>query len=174
MKRTARAATCAVAVLTAAVLTGCSSDGSSGGSAAPAARPAGPSASASKLIAKGQATVATKSAGKLGTILVDGKGRTLYLFQADKKNTATCTGACIAAWPALVTTKGAAKPGKGADKGLLGTTERAGGVTQVTYNGHPLYRYLGDTEAGQTNGQGLEQFGALWYVVDAKGKQVTG
>ncbi|MEW1860251.1 hypothetical protein OG896_32320 [Streptomyces sp. NBC_00669] len=196
MKRTARAATCAAAALFAAVLTGCSSGssatsaagsassgGSSGGSASSKAasasakvssKAASASATASAAIAKGQATVATKTEGKLGAILVDAKGRTLYLFDADKqKNVSTCTGACAAAWPPLLTTKGAAKPGKGADKSLLGTAKRSGGATQVSYNGHPLYYYVGDTKAGQTNGQGLNQFGALWYVVNAKGKQVT-
>jgi predicted lipoprotein with Yx(FWY)xxD motif len=194
MKRTARAATCAAAALLAAVLTGCSSGssatsaagsassgGSSGGygttSASKSASPSksGASASASAAIAKGQATVATKTVGKLGAILVDAKGRTLYLFDADKtKNVSTCTGACAVAWPPLLTTKGAAKPGKGADKKLLGTAKRSGGATQVSYNGHPLYYFAGDAgKAGRTNGQGLKQFGALWYVVNAKGKQVT-
>lgn len=179
MKRTARAATCAAAALLAAVLTGCSSgssasSGSHGSSASASPTRSAVSASASAAIAKGQATVATKSAGKLGTILVDAKGRTLYLFVADKtKNVSTCTGACAAAWPPLLTTKGAAKPGTGVDKKLLGTAKRSGGLTQVSYNGHPLYYYIGDTSPGQTNGQGLNQFGALWYVVNAKGKQVT-
>ncbi|WP_435135108.1 COG4315 family predicted lipoprotein [Actinacidiphila sp. bgisy144] len=189
MKRTARVATCAAAALIAAALAGCSSStkatsaagsspsaNSSGGygGATTATTPTGPSASVSSAIAKGQATVATKSAGKLGTILVDGKGRTLYLFLADKtKNVSTCTGACAVAWPPLLTTKGAAKPGKGADQKMLGVAKRSGGINQVSYNGHPLYYYSGDTSPGQTNGQGLKQFGALWYVVNAQGKQVT-
>jgi predicted lipoprotein with Yx(FWY)xxD motif len=177
MKRTATAATCAAAVMLAAALTGCS--GSSAKSAA------GPSATGSSTAAAGHAadvagtaakitpaTVGTKNAGKLGTILVDGKGRTLYLFVADTKNKSTCTGGCAVAWPPLLS-KGTATAGKGADKKLLGTTDRAGGVKEVTYNGHPLYYYVGDSKPGQISGQGLNQFGALWYVVDAKGKQVT-
>lgn len=113
----------------------------------------------------------TKSAGGLGDILVDDKGNTLYLFLADKKNKSNCTGACAKAWPPLLT-KGAAEVGKGVDKKLLDKTKRSDGDEQVTYNGHPLYYYAGDTEPGQTNGQNLDQFGAEWYVLDAKGKQV--
>jgi predicted lipoprotein with Yx(FWY)xxD motif len=176
MKRTATAATCAAAALLAAVLTGCSGSsatsasgsGSSGGSSGGYGSP-----TASSSAKAGQATVAVKSVGKLGKILVDAKGRTLYLFVADKKkNVSTCTGACAAAWPPQLTA-GTAKPGKGADKKLLATAKRSGGLHQVTYNGHPLYYYAADTKPGQTTGQGLNQFGALWYVVDAKGKQVT-
>jgi predicted lipoprotein with Yx(FWY)xxD motif len=104
---------------------------------------------------------------------VDAKGRTLYLFLADTtKNKSTCTGSCAAAWPPQLTA-GSAKAGSGTDKSLLGTAQRSGGAKQVSYNGHPLYYYIGDTKPGQTNGQGLNQFGALWYVVNAKGKQVT-
>ncbi|MEV5675676.1 hypothetical protein AB0L68_24790 [Streptomyces sp. NPDC052164] len=167
MKRTATAAACAAAVLLATVLTGCSD--STGNSAEEGHGPAVSSPSPTKVE---QATVTTKSAGKLGTILVDEKGRTLYLFLADKeKNKSTCTGDCAKAWPPLLS-KGAAKAGKGVDKKLLDIIKRSGGTEQVTYNGHPLYYYAGDSEPGQTNGQDLDQFGAAWYVLNAKGKQV--
>jgi predicted lipoprotein with Yx(FWY)xxD motif len=165
MKRTVPyAASCAAAVLLASVLAGCSdsSDGSSG---------AGYGTTSSSKTK--QATVDTKTAGKLGTILVDDKDRTLYLFLADKKNKSNCTGDCAKAWPPLLT-DGPAKAGEGVDKKLLDITKRSDGAEQVTYNGHPLYYYAGDAKAGQTNGQGLDQFGAVWYVLDAKGKQVTG
>ncbi|MEV7794776.1 hypothetical protein [Streptomyces sp. NPDC087512] len=166
MKRTTTTAACAAAVLLTAALAGCSdsSDNSSrtGYGTTPSA-----SASASPT----QATVDTKSAGKLGTILVDDKGRTLYLFLADKKNKSNCNGDCAKTWPPFLT-KGKPKAGKGADEKLLDTTKRSDGNEQVTYNGHPLYHYSGDTKPGQTNGQDLNQFGAVWYVVDAKGKQV--
>ncbi|MFI6121996.1 hypothetical protein ACIBCU_19530 [Streptomyces sp. NPDC051064] len=160
MKRTATAATCATALF-AAVLTGCS-DSTSGEGHGPTASGASPSA---------PATVDTKSAGKLGSILVDDKGNTLYLFLADKKNKSNCKDACAKAWPPLLT-KGAAKVGNGVDKKLLDVTKRSGGDEQVTYNGHPLYYYVGDTKHGQTNGQGLNQFGAEWYVLDVKGNKV--
>lgn len=178
MKRTARAATCAAAALLASALTGCGSSGKSDSGHAPSdatsasAGAVKADSNAAKAAKVAQATVATKSVGNLGTILVNGKDRTLYLFLADKKNKSNCTGTCAAAWPPLLT-NGTALAGKGADSKLLGTATRSGGVKQATYNGHPLYLYIGDTKAGQSNGQGLNQFGALWYVVNAKGKQVT-
>lgn len=119
----------------------------------------------------GQATVMTKS-GPMGTYLTDGKGNSLYLFVADKTSTSTCNGACAAAWPPLITT-GVAKAGSGVDQTKLGTTSRSGGVTQVTYNGHPLYLYAADTAPGQTTGQGLNQFGALWWLVNPQGAAIT-
>ncbi|MGW0792410.1 COG4315 family predicted lipoprotein [Streptomyces sp. NPDC002911] len=160
MKRTATAATF-VTALFATVLTGCS-DSTSGEGRGPTSSSASPST---------PATVDTKSAGSLGNILVDHKGNTLYLFLADKKNKSNCTGACAEAWPPLLT-KGAAKVGNGVDKKLLDVTKRSDGDEQVTYNGHPLYYYASDTKPGQTNGQGLNQFGAEWYVLDAKGNKV--
>ncbi len=180
MKRIATAAvTCAAAALLAASLTGCSgstttaagsqssssSQTSGGGNARASATPISTASVA-------QATVATRSAGKLGTILVNGRGRTLYLFAADTSKNSTCTGACAAAWPPLLTS-GSAKVGTGAKANLLSTTTRSGGAKQVTYNNHPLYLYAGDAASGQTNGQGLTQFGALWWVVNPAGKQVT-
>jgi predicted lipoprotein with Yx(FWY)xxD motif len=119
----------------------------------------------------GEATVMTKS-GPMGTYLTDGQGKSLYLFAADTKSNSTCNGACAAAWPPLVTTA-TAKAGSGADAAKLGTTKRSDGATQVTYNGHPLYLYAADTAPGQTNGQGLTQFGALWWLVNPQGAAIT-
>jgi predicted lipoprotein with Yx(FWY)xxD motif len=178
MKRTAKAATWPLAaLLLTAAATGCSSDGKTSSAApttasATASSAASSPATAAPVASVGTASVSTKSAGSLGTILVDSKGRTLYLFQADQKNKSNCSGACLAAWPPLVT-NGAAKATGSAKSSMLATTTRAGGVTQVTYNGHPLYYYVGDTKTGSTNGQGLNQFGALWYVVDPAGKAIT-
>ncbi|WP_037915355.1 COG4315 family predicted lipoprotein [Actinacidiphila yeochonensis] len=181
MKRTLATASCAAVTLLATLLTGCSgsSSSSASGSSTPTASTTSTASgqeatpAADKISIPTQATVATKSVGNLGTILVDAKGRTLYLFVADKKNKSTCTGACAVAWPALLTVNDA-KAGKGADKKLLGITQRSAGLKQVTYNGHPLYYYVGDGgKAGKTTGQGVNQFGALWYVVNPKGKQVT-
>jgi predicted lipoprotein with Yx(FWY)xxD motif len=104
---------------------------------------------------------------KLGKILVDSKGRTLYLFEKDKTTKSTCSGACAAAWP-LYKIKGKPHAGAGVKQSLLHTNA----AHQVTYNGHPLYRYAGDSRAGQTNGQGLKQFGAEWYVLNAAGKKI--
>ncbi|MEU6541609.1 hypothetical protein [Streptomyces sp. NPDC047000] len=130
-----------------------------------------PYASASTAPTGGQAVVKTASAGKLGTILVDGKGRTLYLFEADKSTTSTCNGACAAAWPPLLTS-GAPSIGGSAKSSLSGTSKRSDGTTQVTYHGHPVYGYAGDAKPGDTNGQALKQFGAEWYVLDAAGDKV--
>jgi predicted lipoprotein with Yx(FWY)xxD motif len=119
------------------------------------------------------ATIGAANEGELGTILVNAKGRTLYLFRGDSGPTSTCFGACAAAWPPL---QAAGKPtvGGGADAALLGTTTRSDGEQQVTYNGHPLYLYAGDENAGDTRGQGLTDYGAGWYVLTPAGQQVSG
>lgn len=107
----------------------------------------------------------------LGEILVDGKGRRLYLFQADKGTTSTCDGACASAWPPL-TTAGQPIAASGVSASKLGTTERSDGTTGVTYNGHPLYTFSGDTTPGQATGQGSDGFGAEWYVLSAAGNGI--
>lgn len=119
------------------------------------------------------ATVSLARAAVLGRqILVAADGRTLYLFAKDAPGRSTCTGSCLAAWPPLTVT-GRPGAGPGITPGLLGTFTRSDGRSQVTYHGHPLYYYAGDSAAGQVNGQGLEQFGARWYVVAAGGEAVT-
>ncbi|MGH3329407.1 MAG: COG4315 family predicted lipoprotein [Streptomycetales bacterium] len=121
----------------------------------------------------GKAVVASAKEGGLGTILVDSRGRTLYLFEKDQKGRSSCSGGCAQAWPPL-TTSGSPRSGQGVKGSLLDTTSRQGGQAQVTYNGHPLYFYQGDSEAGQTTGQELDQFGAEWYVMSPAGEKVTG
>jgi predicted lipoprotein with Yx(FWY)xxD motif len=106
----------------------------------------------------------------LGTILVDSQGRTLYLFTHDSGSTSMCTGACATAWPPLVTS-GAPTAAAGTNASLLGTAKRADGTTQVTYKGHPLYRFVKDVNPGQTNGQGLMAFGGSWFAVTPAGNQ---
>jgi predicted lipoprotein with Yx(FWY)xxD motif len=108
---------------------------------------------------------------RLGRILVDGRGRTLYLFERDKGMASTCYGSCASIWPPLTT---AAKPHavRGALGARLGTTRRTDGKLEVTYNGHPLYLYVGDTKAGDTKGQTLNQFGGGWYVVSPTGRKI--
>jgi predicted lipoprotein with Yx(FWY)xxD motif len=109
----------------------------------------------------------------LGRVVVDAKGRTLYRFLRDSGTTSHCSGACASAWPpALV--KGKPSVGKGLAKRQVGTTRRADGTRQLTYRGHPLYRFVGDANrAGSVKGQGITAFGARWWVVDAKGRSVT-
>ena len=153
----------AVAVaLVALVAAGC---GSGGGSTVTANTASGSSGGGSS------ATVSVANTG-LGNILVDSKGRTLYLFQKDTGMTSTCSGACATAWPPL---RASGKPtaGSGAKASLLGTTPRSDGKPQVTYAGHPLYGYQGDSKAGDTNGQGINGFGAPWYVLSPSGNEIT-
>jgi predicted lipoprotein with Yx(FWY)xxD motif len=118
------------------------------------------------------ATVSASSTG-LGMILVDGSGRTLYLFAKDQPNQSACAGACAAAWP-VDQTSGTSKAGSGVKASMLGMIKRSDGSTQVTYNQHPLYYYSGDSQAGQQNGQGLDAFGAKWFAVNPAGAAVTG
>jgi predicted lipoprotein with Yx(FWY)xxD motif len=108
---------------------------------------------------------------KLGTILVDGQGRTLYLFEKDKGSASSCTGACASIWPPL-TSAGKAVAGGGLSAAKLGETKRSDGKTEITYAGHPLYTYAGDAKSGDTRGQGLDQFGAEWYVLTPRGSKI--
>jgi predicted lipoprotein with Yx(FWY)xxD motif len=113
------------------------------------------------------AVVSTRHSS-LGTILVAGNGHTLYLDKADPKNKSTCTGGCAAVWPPL-TTSGKPKAKGSAKASDLGTINDAGGVKQVTYKGHPLYYFASDTAAGQTTGEGQNDF----YVVSPSGSAIT-
>jgi predicted lipoprotein with Yx(FWY)xxD motif len=115
----------------------------------------------------------TAASSKLGMVLVDGGGRTLYLFEKDQPNQSACTGACVAAWP-VDQSSGTPKAGGGVKASLLGTITRSDNTTQVTYNHHPLYYYAGDSQPGQQNGQGLNAFGAAWFVVAPAGGAVSG
>jgi predicted lipoprotein with Yx(FWY)xxD motif len=109
--------------------------------------------------------------GKLGTFLVGTNGRTLYLFEKDKTKKSTCSGACATAWPPLLTTGKPKAAGK-AKASLLGTTKRADGTRQVTYKGHPVYYFVQDKKAGDTNGEGVDGFGAEWYAMSPSGKKI--
>jgi predicted lipoprotein with Yx(FWY)xxD motif len=110
---------------------------------------------------------------KLGAILVNAQGRTLYLFTRDRTARSSCTAACVRAWPPLLARS---KPtaGAGLDPKLVGTTRRPNGAVQVTYNRHPLYTFALDRGAGQTNGQRRAAFGGRWYALSARGAAVTG
>ena len=108
---------------------------------------------------------------KLGKIVVDANGRTLYDFVIDKGATSVCYGACASLWPPYLT-KGAPKAGAGASAVLLGTTRRRDGATEVTYGGHPLYYYAPDRKRGQISGQALDQFGAPWYALTPDGREI--
>jgi predicted lipoprotein with Yx(FWY)xxD motif len=156
MKRSVRMLTLPAAALTAALTV-------AGPASAVLAGPSATAASTAKV-----EVVNTK----LGKVLADGRGHTLYLFGKDKNSKSACSGACAKAWPPLTTT---AKPkaGAGVSASKLGTTSRAGGVKQVTYNGHPLYLFIKDTSARQVNGEGIVAFGGKWSAVSAAGRAVV-
>ena len=116
-------------------------------------------------------TTVSTATSKLGRILADSRGRTLYLFENDKRGHSACAGACATYWPPLLT-RGKPTAARAAKQALLGTTRRADGTTQVTYAGHPLYRFLQDTKPGQTSGQDLHDFGAGWYVLAPAGTKI--
>jgi predicted lipoprotein with Yx(FWY)xxD motif len=108
---------------------------------------------------------------KLGPILVNSRGHTLYLFAKDRNGKSACYRSCASFWPPLLR-RGKPTAGPGVKASLLGTTRRSNGSLQVTYNRHPLYSYLLDKQAGQTNGEGSLKFGARWYAVSANGTAV--
>ena len=137
---------------------------------AQAAYPA-PTSAATPTANRASAASITLAHAKLGTILSDSKGETLYLFQADKGTASTCNGACASVWPPLIT-KGAPVAGPGVSASKLGSTKRSDGTTEVTYNGHPLYTYLGDSSRGQTTGEGNQGFGAEWDALSAAGNKI--
>ena len=116
--------------------------------------------------------IATRTTGS-GPILVDGKGRTVYLFAQDTGSTPTCTGSCAGYWPPVPASANARVAG-GANAADVSSVAAPGGGRQLAYAGHPLYYFVGDDKADATNGQGLDQFGAKWYVLDASGTAVTG
>jgi predicted lipoprotein with Yx(FWY)xxD motif len=149
----------AALLLVALAVAGCGSSGNSSSSAPPTTSSGRP------------ATVGIANSG-LGKIIVNSQGRTLYLFGKDSGTTSACTGACAANWPPL-RANGKPKLGSGANASLVGTIMRSDGKPQVTYNGHPLYLFKGDKQAGDMNGEGLTAFGGTWYVLSSSGNQVV-
>ena len=107
----------------------------------------------------------------LGRIVVNSGGRTLDMFGKDKRNKSACAGMCAKFWPPLIAA-GKPRATGGARASLLGTTKRADGRMQVTYNRHPLYTFVKDTKKGQTHGEGLTAFGGQWNAVSPAGTKV--
>jgi predicted lipoprotein with Yx(FWY)xxD motif len=130
-------------------------------------------AQAAPKTASGQSATVGIANTSLGNILVNSAGRTVYLFGKDTGTQSTCTGPCAQKWPPLLA-KGTPTTGSGATSSMLGTTTRSDGGRQVTYNGHPLYHFVGDKKPGDTNGQGLTAFGGSWFALTAAGNQVSG
>jgi predicted lipoprotein with Yx(FWY)xxD motif len=118
----------------------------------------------------GGVTVQVTSNDKYGSILTDAQGMSLYIFDNDTTSTSTCNTGCAPTWPALTVT-GQPTGGDGVDTNLLGTSQREDGTMQVTYAGHPVYHYSGDSAAGDTNGEGI---GGVWHLVSDKGEAVQG
>ena len=152
-----------LALISALVIAACGGSSYGGGSAS-SSTSANTSARAT---APATSAISTKKTS-LGTFLVNAQGRTLYLWDADKGSMSACNGECAQDWPPL-TTKGTPKASGGVKASLLGTTKRSDGSREVTYAGHPLYTYEGDTAAGQATGQGSSAFGAPWWVVTPNG-----
>lgn len=179
-RHTRTAAALASALLMAAAAAGCSDSGSGNGSSSGtdtgsqnSGRQADvAAASTSPSPSRSPAPTVSLRKGTYGKTLVNTEKMTLYVFDKDTRNKSACTGACAKAWPPLLDTK-APTAGRGVNAKLLRTTTRSDGKKQVTYNGHPLYLFDEDQKAGDTKGQGVDAFGAKWYVINAKGKQVT-
>ena len=108
---------------------------------------------------------------KFGKVLVTKSGMTLYLFMKDRSKRSSCYGQCATYWPPLIK-KGALRAGTGVKANLLGTTKRKSGQRQVTYRGHPLYRFRLDKSAGSVAGQGQNRFGGKWWLLNAAGRAV--
>ncbi|WP_345751460.1 COG4315 family predicted lipoprotein [Microbacterium rhizophilus] len=161
----------AAILLAAAALTGCSSADDGGDDAAPTTAETTPAESApaeeSAAPEGGAASLATADSD-LGTIVVDGQGMVVYQFDSDTQGSgaSTCEGQCLDAWPPVHGDGTAAVDGI---SGELGTITGVDGQPQLTLNGWPLYYYAGDTQAGQTTGQGV---GDVWWVLDPDGEPI--
>jgi predicted lipoprotein with Yx(FWY)xxD motif len=159
-----------VAMLVAACSSGSSS--SAAAPAAPASSAAAPASSAGGASASGGGTVITTASSSAGTFLTNGSGRAVYLWVKDTGDASTCTGACAGAWPP-VTATGTVTAAGSAKASDLGTITRSDGTKQVTYDGHPLYYFAGDSGPGTATGQGSDSFGAKWWLVAPTGSDIT-
>jgi predicted lipoprotein with Yx(FWY)xxD motif len=176
-----RRAVLAVPLFAAAIaLTACSSShaespsGSSGGGGGGGLYgSSAPTQSKAAAPAAGGTALAVRSTS-LGKILTDGRGFTVYAFDADKGTKSACSGACATAWPPVKATGTTPHVGTGVTQSLVGQATRADGTRQLTYAGHPLYLYQGDSAPGDANGDGSTAFGARWDALTASGEDATG
>jgi predicted lipoprotein with Yx(FWY)xxD motif len=145
-----------------------SSGGAYGGKGGASSKPASTTASSGG--GGGAAVVSVASNPKLGQIIVDTKGFTLYDFHKDKGTKSSCYGACAGVWPPL-TSEGTPQAKGGAAASQLGTTKRSDGTVQVTYAGHPLYTYTADTKPGEANGNDFSSYGGEWYALQPSGEE---
>jgi len=160
-----------LAVVGAIVIAGCGGGGSSSSSSSSSETSGSENAGATTSSeGGGSGTIAGGEVAGVGTVLVDSEGMTVYLFTPDEGTTSTCYGGCEAAWPPVVA-EGKPTAGEGATSSALGTTKRKDGTMQVTYNGHPLYTFSGDTAPGEAVGQEND---GTWFVLDESGEAVKG
>ena len=158
-------------VATALLVAGCASGGGSTASSSPGTGASAAGASTSGAASSGSTEITTASASG-STFLTDGSGRAVYLWAKDTGDASQCSGACASAWPP-VTATGSVTAGGSAVASDLSTITRSDGTKQVTYDGHPLYYYVGDSGPGQATGQGSDNFGAKWWLVAPSGSDVT-
>ncbi len=158
-----------LAIVGALVIAGCGGGGSSS-SSSEASGAENASATTGSEAGSGEGTIASTEIEGLGSVLVDSEGMTVYLFTPDKGTESTCYGGCESAWPPVMA-EGKPTAGEGAASSALGTTKRKDGSTQVTYEGHPLYTFTGDSAPGEANGQEDE---GVWFVLDESGTAVKG
>jgi predicted lipoprotein with Yx(FWY)xxD motif len=149
------------AVIVASALAGCSSTSPSAGGPSDESSSSAPAASGNAL---------DTASTSLGTVVVDGKGMTVYYYKKDVKDSgkSTCSGQCLALWPAVVAPS--INPQVEGVTGTVGTITRDDGTMQVTVNGLPVYTYAKDNAAGDVTGQGV---GGVWYVLNPSGKAIT-
>ena len=160
------------AAAAAAILAACGSSGGSPAGGGPGLHGSAGSSPVAQSPAAGGPVLELRRTS-LGIILTDGQGFTLYAFGADRGTTSRCTGACAAAWPPVTISAMGVTVAGGAAQSLVGVITRAGGARQVTYAGHPLYRYAGDLIPGAITGQGSDAFGARWAVLTPTGTEVA-
>ena len=165
----ARSAGAAALVGAALLAAGCGSSSAPGQTSSAAGGGYGTSV-ASAASAKAVSIKTARQAGK--SYLTAAGGRAVYLWTADSRNTSKCSGACASTWQPVVT-KGHPAASGGARAAMLGTISRGNGARQVTYDGHPLYYFAGDTAAGMTSGEGSDGFGAKWWLVAPAGTAIT-
>jgi len=166
-------ASVALALIAILAIAGCGSSSDSSSSSGGAYGSGGESTTKPASTGGTAAVVTAASAPKLGRIIVDSEGLTLYDFHKDKGTTSACYGGCAQVWPPLIT-EGDPQAGEGAMASKLGTTKRKDGTTQVTYAGHPLYTYTADTKPGDAKGNDFSSFGAEWYALQPSGEEAEG
>ncbi len=150
----------------AAIIAACSSQTGGGATTAPATNPPGAAATGA-----GGLVLAVATSPTLGMYVAGKDGMSLYVFTNDTGSTSTCTGDCAGTWPPLTVASASDVTAGSGVTGTIGTSARADGTTQVTFNGHPLYYYSGDSKAGDTNGQGKFN---KWYLASPTGDMVGG